>query len=346
MHKISFKAARIIVALLLTIPTVLGSPKISANPLTSRSLKISSSQPDAVNTHTFDFTLVNASTIGSIEFEYCSNSPFIGTPCTAPSGFSASSANLSSQTGETGFIIDPLSTANRIVISRVPIGASAIPVQYTFDNVVNHSAPNSTVYVRIATYATPDGTGPRTDEGAVAYATASAISVNGFVPPYITFCVGVTVALNCSSSAGVFLNFGDLRTNQARAVSSQFAVATNDPGGYMTFMSGQTMTSGNNTISAQDPPSTSRPGTSQFGLNLRSNSNPAIGADPTGVGTGTIAAGFNIQNQFMFRNQVIASSPMSTDFNAFTVSYVVNVSGSQRPGIYSTTLTYIATAAF
>lgn len=346
MRKISFKAVPVAMALLIILPIIPLSQKVHASPLSSRSVTIGSSVPDAVNRHTFDFTLANVSAVGSIEFEYCSNSPFVGTACTAPAGFSASSATLSSQTGEVGFIIDPTSTANRIVISRPPLGVSAIPVQYAFDNIVNQSAPNSTVYVRVATFATTNGTGSRTDEGAVAYATSSGISVAGYVPPYLTFCVGVTVSLNCSSSTGVFLNFGELRTNQSRFLTSQFSVATNDPGGYTTFVAGPTMTSGNNTIPALDPPTSSQAGNSQFGLNLRANTNPSVGAEPTGVGSGAISGGYNTINQFFFKNQVIAASPISSDFNAFTVSYIVNVNGSQQPGIYSTTLTYIATAAF
>lgn len=346
MRKILFSATSIILALLMPVTGIFHVVKVAADSLSTRSVTISSSIPQAVNTHKFGFTLANVSPVGSIEFEYCSNSPFIGTACMAPTDFSASSAVLASQTGETGFIIDPTSTANRIIISRVPLSTSAIPVEYSFNNITNQSTPNSTVYVRIATYATTDATGPRTDEGAVAFATTSALSVAGFVPPYLTFCVGVTVALNCSSSTGVLLNFGELRTNQASTVTSQFSVATNDPGGYMTFVAGPTMTSGNNTITALDPPAISKTGNSQFGMNLRANSSPSVGAEPTGVGTGGIAAGYGTPNQFFFRNQVIASSPISTDFNAFTVSYLVNVNNGQRPGVYSTTLTYIATAAF
>lgn len=346
MRKIISKTGHIFMACLLTAFPFMWTQKAYAAPLTSKSVTIGTSAPSASTNHTFRFTLASVSDVGSIEFEYCSNSPFVGTACTAPAGFSAASAALASQTGETGFVISPGSTANRIVLSRVPVATSAIPVRYSFNNVVNHDTPNSTVYVRVATFASADGTGPRTDEGAVAYSTASAIAVAGYVPPYITFCVGVTVALNCSSSSGVFLNFGELVTSQPRFLSSQFSVATNDPGGYATFVAGPTMTSGNNTIAALDPPGTSQAGISQFGINLKANSNPAVGAEPTGVGSGAIAAGYNTSNQFFFKNQVIAASPVSTEFNAFTVSYLVNVSSAQRPGVYSTTLTYIAVAAF
>lgn len=347
MRKISFKPVHILMVILVALTPLVNVHQAYAAPLTNRSVTIGSSIPSAVTTHKFAFTLVSVSPVGSMEFEYCTNTPFVGEVCDAPPGFTVSNAVIQSQTGETGFSIDPINTTpNRIVLTRPPLATSAIPVEYTFGDIVNPSAPNSTVYVRIATYASTDGTGPRTDTGAVAFATVSPISVAGFVPPYITFCVGVTVALNCSSATGVLLNFGELRTNQPRVVSSQFSVATNDPAGYATFVAGPTMTSGNNTIAALESPTPSRTGTSQFGINLRANSNPSVGAEPTGVGSGAIAAGYNIPNQFFFKNQVVAASTISTDFNAYTVSYIVNISTQQRPGVYSTTLTYIATAAF
>jgi hypothetical protein len=334
------------VSLIIILGSVIYPKTAQADPLTTKSVTVGSSLPGANTTHRFIFTLANVSPVGSIEFEYCINTPFVGTPCTPPTGFTASAASLQSQTGETGFSIHPNTTSNRIVLSRLPVATSAVPVTYNFDNIVNQSTTNSTSFVRIASFASDDGTGPRTDEGAVAYSTSSALSVEGYVPPYIIFCVGVTVNLNCTNTNGTLLSFGELTPLQPRFLSSQFSVATNDPGGYATFVSGPTMTSGNNIIPALESPRQSQSGSSQFGMNLRANSNPAVGSNPQGVGSGAIATGFNTPNQFFFRNQLVASSTISSDFNAFTVSYIVNIAREQQPGIYSTTLTYIASAAF
>ena len=346
MYKISFKAGHIFMVSILVLSFQFSAYTAHAAALTSRSVKVGSSLPSPTTTHAYNFTLGSVSPVGSIEFEYCSNTPFVGSVCTAPTGLNAANATLLSQTGETGFTINPIGNGNRVVLSRTSVPTSAIPVEYTFSNIVNHSASNSTVYVRIATYASSNATGPRTDSDAVAFATVSKVTVNGYVPPYLVFCVGVTVALNCSSSSGVFLDFGELRTTQPRALSSQFSVATNDPAGYSTFVAGPTMTSGNNIITSSETPRPSQTGISQFGMNLRANSNPSVGSNPVGVGTGAITSEFNSPNQFSFKNQIVAASPISSDFNTFTVSYVVNVSSEQQPGIYSTTLTYIATAAF
>jgi len=200
--------------------------------------------------------------------------------------------------------------------------------------------------VRISTFASVDGTGQRTDSGAVVFAVTTGVQVSGYVPPYLTFCVGITVAIDCSIASGDQLDFGVFSTKNPSALSSEFSGATNDVAGFSTSVVGTTMTSGNNTIPAISVPGTSQPGTSQFGMNLRANSSPGVGADPTGPGNAVPASQMTTPNVFYFNNQVITNSPNSTDFSKFTASYIVNISGNQPPGIYSTTLTYIAVAAF
>lgn len=335
-----------VAGLTLIVATIVPVGQASATPITARSVTLGSSLPSADTTHSFNFTLASSGTLGSIVFEYCTNTPFIEDSCLPPVDFSAIDAQVQSQSGETGFTKGAASTVNRIVLTRSPVANAAIPVSYTFEEVINQSATNSPSYVRISTYASDDASGAAIDNGAVAYSTAPAIAVGGYVPPYITFCVGVTVALNCSESVGSQLNFGELSSTGPRVLTSQFSVATNDPAGYTTFVAGPTMTSGSNVIPGLGSPQFSQPGSSQFGMNLRSNSNPVVGADPAGVGTGVISANFNNPNQFFFGNQVIAASPLPTDFNAFTVSYLININRNQQPGIYVTTLTYIASAAF
>jgi len=333
--------------LLAAAPLVLSNNIAHADSLISRSVTIGSSIASANTYHQFNFTIPTAGTLGSIELEYCSNTPFAGTACTAPTGLDLTGANLASQTGATGFSIDSSSTANRIVLTRTPAANLALqPTSYRLNNAINNSDVNSTVYVRISTFASSDASGARTDKGAVAFSTALAVTVNGYVPPYLTFCTGITVAMDCSSSNGDFINLGELSSNSPKLATSQYSGATNDPGGFSTTLAGTTMTSGNNIIPALSSVSGSNPGTSQFGINLRANSNPSVGKARSGIGTSVATSGYNTQNQFKFANQVISNSPKSTDFNRFTVSYMVNVSANQPAGVYASTLTYIAVAAF
>lgn len=317
----------------------------AAPELSSRSVTIGTSRPGSISTYRFNFTVQSVANLGSMEFEFCINSPLVGNPCTPPLGFSASVATLNAQSGETGFSIDAASSINRIVISRPAAMSSSVPVSYTFGNITNPSDVG-TAYVRIATYSSMDGTGPRTDEGGVAFSMVNGIAVASYVPPYLTFCVGVTVAGDCSSANGQSLNFGELVSNKPSFLTSQFAVATNDFTGYSATVNGVTMTSGTNVIPGLGIPQGSQTGVSQFGMNLRSNTNPAVGGDPSGIGTSSIAPDYAQPNSFVFKNQVVTTSNTSTDFNLFTVSYLVNVASSQPPGVYNTTLTYIATASF
>lgn len=203
------------------------------------------------------------------------------------------------------------------------------------------------MYVRIAHYASIDLTGPRGDNGAVAFSISGGFNVGGYVPPYLIFCAAITVSLDCSSTNGSLISFGELLPTQTKASTSQFSGATNDPTGYSVSLTGQTMTAGNLVIPPLASNAGSIVGVSQFGINLRSNTVPAVGAEPSGAGTAFVNGAYNVPNQFRFVNgEQLVNSVLPTDYNLHTVSYIVNVSSSQQPGYYATTMTYIATAAF
>ncbi|MBW3569218.1 hypothetical protein KY385_03770 [Candidatus Parcubacteria bacterium] len=332
---------------LMVAPALYFQPKALAENLTNRSITIGSSRPSVTTSHKLDFTIPTAGPLGSIDFEYCSNNPFIGTACTAPNGLDVSGAAIDNQSGETGFAIDPSTTANRLLITRIPApNLASQPASYDFSNIVNPTADAPSIFVRISTFATDDGTGPRTDSGAVVFAITRGLSVEAFVPPYLTFCVGITISGNCASMSGSFINLGEFSKTSANYSTSQFAGATNDPGGYSVFMAGNTMASGTNIIPALTALQASKPGTSQFGINLVANSNPAVGQNRIGSGTVSALPGYKTPNLFKFKNEPIAASSLPTNYNTLTVSYLVNVSNSQKPGVYSSTITYIATAAF
>jgi hypothetical protein len=320
----------------------------SADILAQRSVFISSATPSAVVSHNFSFTVPSTANIGSIVFEYCSNSPLFVFACTPPAGMDATAANLANQSGNTGFSIDNAdSTANKLVISRPSLPGAAIPSAYLFDNITNPSTAGQSIFVRISTYSTLDGSGAYTDNGAVAFATESIFNVNAYVPPFLRLCVGLVVAPDCTSFSGDSIDLGVLSSTHANTGQSQFATATNDPNGYVIFALGTTMVSGNNTIPALPGPAPSFPGTGQFGINLRANLIPPIGQDPVGLGTGVPSANYNIPNRFAYNDgDIIASSPLNTDYNRITVSYVVNIPSKQPPGVYATTITYVATVQF
>ncbi len=321
---------------------------LAAQLITFRSVTINTAVPGATVSEAFSFSLASTAAIGSIAFEHCNNSPLPEVACIPPVGYTAAATNLGAQSNNPGFIIDSVnSTANKIIIKRVPAAGVLGTTTYGFTNVHDTTVSGQTVYVRVSTFASIDGTGSAIDFGAMAFATQGGFSVGAFVPPFLIFCVGITVSSQCTSSNGSLIEFGELSTKQTRFATSQFSGATNDPGGYQVFVDGHTMTAGNQVIPALDSGGSSAPGVGQFGFNLRSNSIPSVGADQTGAGTAGITPNYSQSNIYrMATGDLLTSSSTSTDFNITTVSYIVNISKVQTPGSYATTLAYIATAAF
>lgn len=345
---------RISIAALVLIASGLGAlytRAVNADELQPRTVLLGSSFATETTTHTFTFRIPQNSAVGSIEFLYCSNSPLFDDPCTPPSGMDADSFTLGDQTGITDFSKNVAeTTGSRVVISRTSNAAGPIDVEYEFENIVNPDGLDSkTTFVRISTYASIDATGPATDTGSVAFPVETRYDVDAYVPPYLTFCVAVSVSLDCSSASGFLSEFGEFSTSSPITATTQMSAATNDGDGYNIFLNGQTMTSGNNVITPLNVRSVSTPGTSQFGLNLRQNSSPNVGANPQQgpVGSGSALGNYSFANQFAFNNgEVVAGSTMASGFTRYTVSYIVNVSSSQSPGVYATALTYTAVATF
>lgn len=325
------------------------SSSVGAEQLQSRSLTLSDPTISATDVKfDFGFTTNTSGPIGSISFSICSNYLYEPTdPCTSPSGFDGTAAGLTNQTGVTDFSMHSSSTSNVWVLSRpAATNVSSQALTYEFSNLVNPDYIGS-IYVRIATFATTDGSGPETDYGTVLTATTENITITTEVPPYLLFCVGVTIdGYNCGTATGGFLSFGELSRTQPRAATSQMLASTNAPYGYSVTLAGSTMTAGNNVIPAMSG-GPSVPGTSQFGLNARANSIPGIGNDPEGPGLTMPSAAYNSPNNYRFRSgEIIVSSNTTDDYRKHTVSYIVNRDSQQPPGRYVATISYICLANF
>jgi hypothetical protein len=348
------RSASLLLAIGLLVSTVKLPGRTSALPLTSyvpnRSLQLSSSQASLANvSYVLSFTTITLGPIGSIELEICDNDPFPGLPCTAPAGFDASSVTISpTQTGAGGFSIHPNSTINRILLTR---GAAVVPantaVSYTLGNITNPSAER-TYYGRIRTFASTDGTGADTDEGGLAFAINALFTVSTEVPPVLDFCVAVSITgADCSGAGGSYVDFGTLKSTATSSATSQFMIATNAQSGYSVTLSGTTLTAGNALIPALATPLPPLLGTSQFGFNLRQNTNPSVGNDPSGSNIPSVSVQYNTPNLYRFvSGDVLVSAPVPSDYTKYTASYIVNVDKNQHPGVYATTLSFIALGSF
>lgn len=324
-------------------------PTASAAQITARKVTLSNSAGGATGvTYTFNFTLPSATVVQSMAAQVCTTA---SGACTTPSGFVNSSSTLASQPtnlGDASGWTVSTATAGSLRLSKsgnvaAPTGSQTV----AFGNVTNPTAQNTTFYIRITTYSTATWT-TAIDTGTVAASTAQQITLSGTMDESLTFCTGTSITgTNCGTVSGSAVNFGTFSSGATSTGTSVMAASTNGASGYAITVNGATLTSGSNTITALTSQTASSVGTSQFGLNLKDNATPDVGAEVSGSGTATASATYGTANSYRFvTGDSVASVTTPTDANAFTVSYIVNVPGSQAAGTYTATMTYIATATF
>lgn len=340
--------------------------------ITTRSLTLQAgatdggSMPGGVVKHKFDFTVPSSASVGSIKFEYCTLAA--GT-CTTPTGLSTTSATLDAQNGATGFTMAN-GTNGAPYLTRTAASISGpLALSYTFGSVTNPTVtPNFTFFVRISTFAATNATGSAIDAGNVTASTSTQIQLSGTMPESLVFCAGQAISLtfgvpDCSTVTTGVVDFDQLFSPvDTSTAQSQLAASTNAGAGYAITVNGPTLTSGGNTISQMSASTTAAPGVSQFGLNLKANTlitatqTAGFGAEVSVASNGTnyrgeATTGYNTVDNFKFTTgDIVAASTNGgaggTDAQIFTVSYIVNVPGSQPAGTYTTTLTYICTPTF
>ena len=348
----------------LALPLTTNAAQITARSLTLRAgTTDGGSKPGGIVRHQYNFSVPTTGNIGSVRFEYCTLAA--GT-CVTPTGLTTSSATLEAQTGATGFtMVNTTNGAPYITRTAASVSGPA-SLSYTFNLVTNPTATNYTFFVRIATFASTNTTGASTDLGTVTASTATPIELSGTMPESLVFCTGAAISTtlgvpDCSTATSGVIGFNQLfsPTDTATA-TSQMAASTNAGGGYAISVNGPTLTSGSNTITGMGSVSAIARGVSQFGLNLKANtvatSTVAIGTEVAVASNGTnfrgqATTGYNTIDQFKFTTaDVVADSANGgaggSDAQIFTVSYIVNVPGSQPAGTYTSTITYICTPTF
>ncbi len=322
----------------------------AAAQITPRKLTLGSSAGNTATSWTFNFTVpTTGTTLRGMRFQVCQTA---SGSCTVPTGWANTGASLASQptNGGTGWSIDLATNADSIGItnssSQTVTGGGVLTVQFT--GVTNPNTTNSSFYVRISTY---NGAGYTTvvDTGTVTASTATQIQLTGVMPESLIFCTGTAITgSDCSTVSGSSVDFGFFSPISTVTGTSVMAASTNAQSGYVISVNGATLTSGSDTIPALTSPTASAHSVGQFGLNLKANTTPSVGAEVVGPGVATASAGYNTADLFKFvtGNTVASTGGTSSDSNAFTVSYIVNVAGNQAPGTYTATMTYICTATF
>jgi hypothetical protein len=348
LSSISKFTALLIVASLLTVAGLFHYRVAKALRVDPRSMKINDVTAGAHNvTYELTMGIETPGTLGSVRIQFCSNTSLVNDVCDPPFGFDALNVNISSQSGETGFSRHPtMSSVNEIVLSRAPVMANAGISVYTLSNIINPT-DEGTMFMRVLTYTSSDGSGSYVDAGGLATAFTKELTISAEVPPYLLFCAAEFVSgFNCASAEGDFIDFGTFGADRTAAGTSEMVTGTNADGGYVIRVNGIGLASGINVINSMAG-GVSQRGTSQFGMNLRANTSPLVGEEVDGPGAGQPTAAYNVPNQFRFATgEAIASSAAPDDYRKYTASYIVNVPSDQPGGVYATTMTYICLANF
>jgi len=312
-----------------------------------RSLFVYDINPGATTKYVVTLGYTTQTSVGSLDMQFCID-PIPYDPCVAPTGLDVSNAVLSDQTGETGYALQVLSS-NHVLLTRTPGVVSNTLSTYTLDNIVNPTFESHSFSIRLSDYASTDGSGPIIDLGSVLTQITEPIIIETQVPPQLIFCVAGQVSFDCANnSGGNYTDMGSLQPDRTLMATSQMSAGTNASNGYSIQVFGTTMAAGTHVIDALTTPTASAMGNSQFGINLVANNDPLLGLDPDGASTNaTVDANYNTPNLFMYQDgDEVAAAPNVSLFRRFTVSYIVNSPANIRPGVYTTTLTYICTGRF
>ncbi len=195
----------------------------SAAQLTERSVQLSSTSKDATNV-SYEAKFTTESVAGAVVFDFCKNSPLIGSACTAPVDFTAAAATATSTGGAVTASQTAAAVANTIkVVGTFPAGATDI----TLAGITNPSEVGP-LYVRMLTFAdsatanayvsaTP---GASIDDGSAAVSITDTVGVSAAVLETMTFCVsGGVIGVDCSGTTATALELGET-SGTVKALSS------------------------------------------------------------------------------------------------------------------------------
>lgn len=312
-----------------------------------RSLYIRNNEPGVTTDYTVAFRYMSPQAVGSVDMLFC-NDPIPYHPCIPPAGLDVSNAVLNEQLGETGFAISARSP-NHLVLSRLAAPITNDMSSYTFTNIKNPTATEPAFSIRLRSHATTNASGPQVDFGSVRGQIQTGIVLQAQVPPMLIFCLAEEVEYNCgATNDNYYTDMGDLGSQNTLLAQSQMAVGTNASGGFAITANGGAPAAGSSVINGLVAPTESKPGTNQFGINLVQNSTPVIGKDPEGEWTNAVVSTeYGQPNKYKYvSGDTIAYSPNVSLMKKFTVSYILNSNPNLRPGVYTTSINYIASGRF
>lgn len=334
--------------MLFVVLLVMSPPVMASTRFEQRSLFMQSTNPGVTTAYTVSLRFVTPSPVGSVDMLFCED-PIPYMPCDVPPGLDVSQAVLSEQIGETGFSIQTRTT-NRIVLTRSPVTPTASqPSSYTLTGIVNPADTDKAFSIRLKSHGSTDATGSQIDFGAVRGQITTGIELKTQVPPMLIFCLAEVVHYNCEGTNDTYYSdMGDLSPTSTLTAQSQMAVGTNASAGFSIIASGTAPSAGTSVIEALTTPTESRQGVNQFGINLVENNTPIVGVNPEGEWANAVpSSDYGIPNRYKYiAGEEVAYSPNVSLMKKFTVSYILNSSEDLRAGVYTTTITFMASGRF
>lgn len=157
--------------------------------------------------------------------------------------------------------------------------------------------------------------------------------------------------LTCALNSGT-LNFGALSNSVTVYGTATFSVLNYTAYGYNVTILGNTPSNGSHNLAAMGSTAPSAIGTEQFGMNLRDNATPNVGADAVQVPSGSFSFGtptanYNTVDNFRYvAGENIATAPKSSGQTDYTASYIINTSTTTPGGQYSGSQTILCTGTY
>jgi hypothetical protein len=342
--------------------------KIGAASISSREVRISSSIPSAAATYDFLGT-TTASTTKCIRMRFCT-SPDINGSCTGPTGLNTTGASKST----TGWNIFNQANwtfasvaANEAKFTYVTGENGGAASSWVVNSITNPSSAGS-FYVWLNTYNNVDCASSPIDDGVVATAAVTGVTVSATVVEALTFTVAEVDSGTCTVSGGTnktttasTVPFGTVNADAFYNGCQSLTVATNAGSGYdVTVGETDQLTSGSNQIAdgACDGTCTESTeaawatgGNNGFGYCMDDVSGDAAQTADAGWGTNYCGASpqyFKIiadTGESEVKQNIMQSAGAVSGDSAY-VGFRLSVDAAQQPGTYSNTVSYIVTPRY
>jgi hypothetical protein len=152
--------------------------------------------------------------------------------------------------------------------------------------------------------------------------------------------------------SGGSTNHGTLSSSQTAFGAADIQVRTYNGSGYNLQITGQPPKQTIYTIPGLTTPTSSQTNVEQFGINLRDNSTPDVGANPVQIPDSTFSYGvptadYDTPNLFKYiSGDIIAQSVTATGQTNYKMSYVLNIKTLTPAGQYAAKLSVVVSAKF